>query len=152
MKVVEEIDLPVRPQMAWRVLTDLERYPHWISTFRLEGEMAPGAELTYAFRARKRRMFRLPVRVIHFAMGQGFSLRGGVPGVLRWDQSLTLVRTIKGARLVHELEWNGLLVMLVGRARITRKLHLLGASFNRCLQAYCVKVAKGTVRLRREGR
>lgn len=152
MKVVEEIELPVRPQMAWSVLADLERYPQWISTLRLEGVLAPDAELTYAFRARKKRMFRLPVKVVGYANGESFSLRGGVPGLLRWDQTLTVVRTLKGARLVHELEWNGLLVMLFGPSRIRRKLRLLGASFNRCLQAYCVKVAKGTVWVRRDAR
>lgn len=152
MKVVEEIELSVRPQMAWSILADFDRYPQWISTLRLEGVLAPDAELTYAFRARKKRMFRLPVKVVSYVKGQAFSLRGGVPGVLRWDQTLTLVRTLKGARLVHELEWSGFLVMLFGQARIRRKLHLLGGSFNRCLQTYCVKVAKGTVRVRRDDR
>jgi len=150
MKVVEEVDLPVRPQVAWAVLTDFDRYPQWISTFRLEGVMGPQAELTYAFRGKKTRMFRLPVKVIVYEKSKAFSLRGGVPGILRWEQTLTLVRTLKGARLVHELEWSGLLVALLGQARTNTKLRLLGASFNRCLQIYCVKVAKGAVRLHRK--
>ena len=144
-----ELNLPLPPPAAWRILVDFDAYPEWIPTFVLVGVPELGAKVTYRLRNRTGRISSIPAVVIDFAPDRRLEISARFGPLLTIHQRFELAAKGTGAAFVHEMAVSGLLGRLLPGARMRSNLSRLAEAFNRKYQAHCATVALPGSRVRR---
>ena len=105
------------PEVIWAILTDAPRYPEWDpGVDRIEGQIAPGAQVTAYTKLSPGRAF--PAKVTEFVPGRKMVWSGGMPlGLFRGVRTFTLTPQADGTTAFELREaFSGPLLGLIGRS------------------------------------
>ncbi|WP_295895679.1 SRPBCC family protein [uncultured Vibrio sp.] len=106
-----EIIIPSTPEKVWQVLTDIERYHEWNSAITLvNGELKEGHKVTYRFQETDAKAANISSEVIEITPYKHLNHKGGIWGVITFDQHYNLEPHELGTRFIIHEEYTGVYV------------------------------------------
>lgn len=118
MRFATRIDIRARPEVVWKLLTDLPAYPGWNTTVeRVEGEIALGQKVTIVAKIAPGKAF--PVKVSALEPPRKMVWTGGAPLKFVFKGERTFLVTPKDSDTVEfsmEEVFDGLLAGAIGKS------------------------------------
>ncbi len=131
--------LPANQALAWKVLSDIERWPEWNPTIpKVEGRLALDARVRAWFALGARRV-SFPAQVFWVDAPHGFAWRGGPSGIFRGEHHFELHPINEtSCRIDHWERFTGLATPLMPdliRRRVERSYERMNDALARELEA-----------------
>ena len=114
MRIENEITIPAAPGSVWQVLMDFERYKSWHPFIRLKGVAELGGTIRYVYTSSlfRRHTLPAPALITQLEPEKAFAWRTGLKFLLDFTEGYTLSRHPTGTRLIHRIEYHGLVASL----------------------------------------
>lgn len=135
--IENETTIPAAPGSVWRVLMDFERYKSWHPFVRLKGEAEFGGTIRYVYTTSLfgRHTMPTPAVITKLEAGKAFAWRTGLKFLLDFTEGYTLSRHPIGTRLVHRIEYHGLIAWL-SRGGLQKRGLAMMSEADTALRAY----------------
>lgn len=109
--VHSEIEIAASPEDVWQVLMDKDAYREWNPVLiPVDGKLEEGAKVTYEFHQDANTSSVISSKVIKLETNRLLNQGGGVPGVVTFNHSYTLVPTASGTKVIIHEEYRGVYV------------------------------------------
>lgn len=109
--VHSEIDTAASPEAVWQVLMDKEAYHEWNPVLiPVEGTLKEGEKVSYEFHQDANTSSVISSKVIKLEENRLLNQGGGVPGVITFNHSYTLVPTANGTKVIIHEDYRGIYV------------------------------------------
>ncbi|CAH1519866.1 conserved hypothetical protein [Vibrio owensii] len=106
-----EIIIPSTPEKVWQVLTDIERYQEWNPAITLvKGTLEVGNKVTYHFQETESKEANISSEVIEITPYTHLNHKGGIWGVITFDQHYYLEPHELGTKFVIHEDYTGIYV------------------------------------------
>lgn len=106
-----EAIIPSTPENVWQVLTDIDRYKEWNPAITLvQGSLKVGNKVTYYFQETESKGANITSEVIEITPYTHLNHKGGVWGVITFDQHYYLEPHKLGTKFIIHEEYTGIYV------------------------------------------
>lgn len=106
-----EVIIPSAPEKVWQVLTDIERYQEWNPAINLvKGTLKVGNKVTYHFQETESKGANIASEVIEITPYTHLNHKGGIWGVITFDQHYYLEPHELGTKFVIHEDYTGIYV------------------------------------------
>jgi len=108
--IYTEIDIPAKPRIVWRILTDIEKYPEWNPYHvRVEGKLETGQKLYVEIHKPNGEKVEIEPHVMRVIPQKELTWGGGIKGIFFGEHVFLLKETPRGiTKLVQKEDFIGI--------------------------------------------